>query len=96
MIGLASAAGGMVVDHDQLAMVHEKEMVLPKDISGGLLGLIAKGGGQKGGDTNISIAPHTVVQHRDLEQMIREMPHAIVGHLKQAHRDGKLGFLNDG
>lgn len=33
---IASAEGGMVVDHDQLAMVHEDEMILPRHISQGI------------------------------------------------------------
>lgn len=33
---ISSAEGGMVVDHDQLAMVHEDEMILPSNISQGI------------------------------------------------------------
>lgn len=33
---IASAAGGMVVDQDQMAMVHENEMILPANISQGI------------------------------------------------------------
>lgn len=53
--GIASAAGGMMVDQDQLAMVHQNEMILPANISSGLLGMIGEGGGG-GGNYNISIS----------------------------------------
>jgi Flp pilus assembly pilin Flp len=43
--GIASAAGGYDVPHDQLAFIHKNEMVLPAQISQGLKGLISGGGG---------------------------------------------------
>lgn len=39
--GLASAAGGMEVNRDQLAMVHKNEMVLPAYLSSGFKNIIA-------------------------------------------------------
>jgi len=54
MTSLLSAAGGMVVPHDTLAMVHEDEMILPAHLSSGVQNIIANnggGGGGGGGDT---------------------------------------------
>lgn len=50
---IASAAGGMNVDRDQLAMVHENEMILPADLSAGLRSLVANGGGGGGATFHI-------------------------------------------
>jgi len=53
MESLASAEGGMEVNSDQLAMVHEDEMILPPSLSDGIRGMIAGGGssdGSSGGD----------------------------------------------
>ena len=47
--GIASAAGGWVVPSDQLAMVHQNEMILPANISQGLQGMIAGSGVGAGG-----------------------------------------------
>jgi hypothetical protein len=59
---IASAAGGMVVDKDQLAMVHEDEMVLPKNISQGInekiLNSDSQGGERGNSDTHYHIAAH--------------------------------------
>ena len=43
--GIASAAGGWVVPSDQLAMVHQNEMILPANISQGLQSMISANGG---------------------------------------------------
>ena len=47
--GIASAAGGWVVPSDQLAMVHQNEMILPANISQGLQGMISANGGAGAG-----------------------------------------------
>ena len=47
--GIASAAGGWVVQSDQLAMVHQNEMILPAGISQGLQNMITGNGGGGGG-----------------------------------------------
>jgi len=47
--GIASAAGGWEVPSDQLAMVHQNEMILPANISQGLQGMIAGSGVGAGG-----------------------------------------------
>lgn len=53
---IASAAGGMMVDKDQMAMVHEDEMILPSHISQGIqehiLNPEAESGGGGGGSNN--------------------------------------------
>ena len=43
--GIASAAGGWVVPSDQLAMVHQNEMILPANISQSLQNMISSNGG---------------------------------------------------
>jgi hypothetical protein len=49
---VASAEGGMLVDEDQLAMVHEDEMILPSHISQGINErILGNGGFGSGGDT---------------------------------------------
>lgn len=45
--GIASAAGGWVVPSDQLAMVHQNEMILPANISQGLQNMISTSGGRE-------------------------------------------------
>lgn len=89
-IGLASAAGGMVVDRDQLVYTHKNEMILPANLSGGLQSMISGGGGG-GGDTNLHYNP--VINggnNADLAQLLRSQPSAMVAWLAQANRDGKL------
>ena len=54
--GIASAAGGWVVPSDQLAMVHQNEMILPANISQGLQSMISANGGSRrrsGGDQRL-------------------------------------------
>jgi hypothetical protein len=51
---IASAAGGWVVPSDQLALVHQNEMILPADLSQGLRGMIAGGGAGGGVVVNVS------------------------------------------
>jgi hypothetical protein len=48
-IGLASAAGGMEVLHNQVVKVHENEMILPSHLSTGFKNMIAAGGGISAG-----------------------------------------------
>ena len=50
---ISSAAGGMIVDSDQIAKVHENEMVLPARYTGGLTKMIDQANaGQAGGGAN--------------------------------------------
>ena len=51
---IASAAGGWVVPSDQLALVHQNEMILPADLSQGLRGMIA--GGNAGGGVVVNVS----------------------------------------
>jgi hypothetical protein len=58
---IASAAGGMVVDRDQLAMVHEDEMILPKNISQGINEKILNSdteGGDRGNSNTYHVSAH--------------------------------------
>jgi hypothetical protein len=54
--GIASAAGGWVVPSDQLAMVHQNEMILPAGISQGLQSMISANGGSSAGPVVINIS----------------------------------------
>lgn len=51
---IASAAGGWVVPDDQLAMVHQDEMIIPAHLSNGIQNMIANGGGGGGGGSSES------------------------------------------
>jgi hypothetical protein len=86
---LASAAGGMTLDRDQLVFAHKQEMVLPAHISQGLQAMIAGGGGGGGGDTNLHYSPTiNAPQSATLEQMLREQSGAMMSFLAQKQRDG--------
>ena len=56
---ISSAAGGMIVDSDQIAKVHENEMVLPARYTGGLTKMIdqANQGGGGGGTNHFHFNP---------------------------------------
>jgi hypothetical protein len=54
--GIASAAGGWMVPSDQLAMVHQNEMILPANISQGLQNMISANGGAGAGAVVVNVS----------------------------------------
>ncbi len=88
---IASAAGGMEVDRDQLAYVHRNEMVLPADISGGLKGMIGQGGG--GGDSHVEVHFHVnAVDGQSVAQFFRSNADTLAREVSRAVRHGKMRF----
>lgn len=97
---ISSAEGGMVVDHDQLAMVHEDEMILPSNISQGInekilgknpFGESTTSGG--GGDTyHTHIAAHDT---NGFEKYLKKQStrNALVAAAKKAHTRGNSARL---
>ena len=91
--GLVPAArGGMVLDTDQLVFAHQKEMILPANISQGLQGLIAGGqSGGPGGDTTVHVhQTFNATPQKDIRQLMNENPGAVADAIKQLRRDGRL------
>jgi len=86
---IPSAAGGWDVPGDTLAMVHEREMILPENISTGLKQMIATGGG---GATNINLAVHAL-DSKSVDQMFKTPAgrKTITDGLMQAYRRGVKG-----
>jgi hypothetical protein len=83
---LASAAGGMVVDRDRLAYVHQEEMVIPAHLSRGLQAIIGDGG--RGSSVNLHFNPQITGQTGDLSQMLQEQAGAMKAWIRQQQRDG--------
>jgi hypothetical protein len=83
---IASAAGGMVLDRDQLVFAHTQEMILPSSLSSGLKSMIESGGG--GGN---SFAFHNTInapQQATLSQMLSSQGDAMMAWINQKSRDG--------
>lgn len=83
---VASAAGGWVVPRDQLAMVHEREMILPRHISEGLQGMIAAGAGH-GASGDIHLHVHTM-DAAGVREFMRRNQFELAEALRMAHRNG--------
>jgi hypothetical protein len=84
--GIASAAGGWVVPSDQLAMVHQNEMILPAGISQGLQNMISGGGAGAGASpvvVNIS-----AIDSQDVKRFFQSNGSALVNALNKAMRNG--------
>ncbi len=80
---IASAAGGWVVPSDQLAMVHQNEMILPASLSQGLQGMISGGGG--GGAVVINIS---AIDSQDVKRFFQNNGSQLVAALNKAMRNG--------
>ncbi len=81
---VASAAGGWVVPGDQLAMVHEKEMILPRHLSEGLQGMIA-GGNSGSGDVHLHVH---AIDAGGVRDFFKQNQFELAAALRQAHRNG--------
>jgi hypothetical protein len=84
--GIASAAGGWVVPSDQLAMVHQNEMILPANISQGLQGMIAANGGATG--TNPIVVNVSAIDSQDVKRFFQSNGSLLVAALNKAMRNG--------
>lgn len=85
--GIASAAGGWVVPSDQLAMVHQNEMILPANISQGLQGIIAANGGASAG-TNPVVINVSAIDSQDVKRFFQSNGSLLVAALNKAVRNG--------
>ena len=84
--GIASAAGGWVVPSDQLAMVHQNEMILPANISRGLQSMIStNGGGGAGGPVVINVS---AIDSHDVKRFFHSNGSVLVAALNKAMRNG--------
>ena len=84
--GIASAAGGWVVPSDQLAMVHQNEMILPANISQGLRSMISANGGAAGA-SSVVINVSAVDSH-DVKRFFHNNGSLLVAALNKAMRNG--------
>jgi hypothetical protein len=89
-LGVASAAGGLVLDRDQLVFAHKNETVLPAPFSQGLQQMIASGGGGGGGDTHFhfNVGDIHAGSAPDLQQILREQDGVMRAWIAQKARDG--------
>ena len=87
---VASAAGGMVVGQDQLAMVHENEMILPAHLSQGIGSMIANG--QTGGGSNhFHFSPQ--INGKLGPDDIDGLHQAFTGFVQKGLRNGQFGGM---
>lgn len=82
LANLPSAAGGWMVPHDTLAMVHQNERILPARYSEGLDRLVNQGGG--GITVNISAA-----DAKSVRRLFLENTGALAEAIGRAARDGR-------
>jgi hypothetical protein len=85
--GIASAAGGWVVPSDQLAMVHQNEMILPANISQGLQNMISGGGGGGLGTSSVVINV-SAIDSQDVKRFFQSNGNLLVTALNKAIRNG--------
>ena len=92
-LSLPSAAGGMIVPNDTLAMVHENEMVLPARYTSGLTNMIdqANAGGSGGG------SGHTFNNSFNIQGVQpKDIPKMIDSHIQKQARNGAYGGMRTG
>jgi hypothetical protein len=87
--GIASAAGGWVVPGDQLAMVHQNEMILPANISQGLQNMISANGGGAGGASPVVINV-SAIDGQDVKRFFQSNGSLLVNALNKAMRNGSM------
>jgi hypothetical protein len=87
--GIASAAGGWVVPSDQLAMVHQNEMILPANISQGLQGMISASGGAGTGGSPVMINV-SAIDSQDVKRFFHSNGSLLVSALNKAMRNGSM------
>jgi hypothetical protein len=85
--GIASAAGGWVVPSDQLAMVHQNEMILPANISQGLQNMMSSSGGTGLGASPVVINV-SAIDSQDVKRFFQSNGSLLVTALNKAMRNG--------
>jgi hypothetical protein len=83
--GIASAAGGWMVPSDQLAMVHQNEMILPANISQGLQNMISANGGAGAGAVVVNVS---AIDSQDVKRFFQSNGSLLVNALNKAMRNG--------
>jgi len=85
--GIASAAGGWVVPSDQLALVHQNEMILPARISQGLQSMISANAGSAAGSSPVVINV-SAIDSQDVKRFFHSNSGLLVDALNKAMRNG--------
>jgi hypothetical protein len=83
--GIASAAGGWMVPSDQVAMVHQNEMILPANISQGLQNMISANGGAGAGAVVVNVS---AIDSQDVKRFFQSNGSLLVNALNKAMRNG--------
>ena len=83
--GIASAAGGWMVPSDQLAMVHQNEMILPANISQGLQNMISGNGGAGAGAVVVNVS---AIDSQDVKRFFQSNGSLLVNAVNKAMRNG--------
>jgi SOS-response transcriptional repressor LexA len=83
--GIASAAGGWMVPSDQLAMVHQNEMILPANISQGLQNMISANGSAGSGAVVVNVS---AIDSQDVKRFFQSNGSLLVNALNKAMRNG--------
>ena len=83
--GIASAAGGWIVPSDQLAMVHQNEMILPANISQGLQNMISTNGGAGSSAVVVNVS---AIDSQDVKRFFQSNGSLLVNALNKAMRNG--------
>jgi hypothetical protein len=98
--GIVSAAGGMMVGGTQRAILHDREMVLPKHISEGLQNAITSGSFNRGGNSqtaNLNYSPSiqmargrsgTGMSKAELSKMMAMHSGSMMGQARNMMRNG--------
>ena len=85
--GIASAAGGWMVPSDQLAMVHQNEMILPANISQGLQNMISANGGAGAGAVVVNVS---AIDRQDVKRFFQSNGSLLVNAVNKAMRNGSM------
>ncbi len=85
--GIASAAGGWMVPSDQLAMVHQNEMILPANISQGLQNMISANGGAGAGAVVVNVS---AIDSQDVKRFFQSNGSLLVNAVNKAMRNGTM------
>jgi hypothetical protein len=85
--GIASAAGGWTVPSDQLAMVHQNEMILPANISQGLQNMISANGGAGAGPVVVNVS---AIDSQDVKRFFQSNGSLLVNAVNKAMRNGSM------
>jgi hypothetical protein len=80
---MPSAAGGWMVPHDTLAMVHEDERILPAKYSAGLDRLVTQGAGN-----NFSVTINAM-DAKSVRRFLLDNSGAVAEAMNRATRDGR-------